>query len=186
MRRTVSSVPAGTVIAVGKTRSKAARKTYVMPSSQGDNGSRFHFSCRFRAVIIGGVSRWPFALLIAIVLLAGCNDSMHSKEKVQAAIIERLKSKTGLNVNDLDVNTTAVTFDKNMAYATVAIHPKGDATVSHGMSMKYTLENRDGKWTVAKLDSPMPGAPMASHQGSADSLPPGHPSVQPGANQPSR
>ncbi len=106
---------------------------------------------------------------------------MKSKEKVQAAIVERLQSKTGLNVNDLDVNTTAVTFDKNMAYATVAIHPKGDSTVNHGMTMKYTLEGRDGKWVVVKLNSPgggpiSGGMPMG-HDSVGGSLPPGHPSV---------
>ena len=117
---------------------------------------------------------------------------MKSKEKVQAAIVERLQSKTGLNVNELDVNTTAVTFDKNMAYATVAIHPKGDSTVSHGMAMKYTLEDREGKWVVVKLNSPggtpglgsSPGGSMMGHDpaGPGDPLPPGHPSVSPGTS----
>ena len=111
---------------------------------------------------------------------------MKSKEKVQAAIVERLQSKTGLNVNDLDVNTTAVTFDKNLAYATVAIHPKGDSTVSHGMAMKYTLEARDGKWVVVKLNSPaggsaVSGMPMGNDV-SGQALPPGHPSVAPGSS----
>lgn len=115
---------------------------------------------------------------------------MKSKEKVQAAIVERLQSKTGLNVNDLDVNTTAVSFDKNMAYATVAIHPKGDSQVSHGMAMKYTLEDRDGKWVVVKLSSPgggstgtVPGSSPMGHGAGDDQLPPGHPSVAPGGSE---
>ena len=131
------------------------------------------------------MSRAPAAFVLSAALLASCGNGMKSKEKVEAAIIERLQSKTGLNVSDLDVNTTAVTFDKNMAYATVAIHPKGDTTVSHGMAMKYTLEDRDGKWIVVKLNSPggTPGlgSPM-EHGSSGDPLPPGHPSVAPGSS----
>lgn len=103
---------------------------------------------------------------------------MRSKEKVQAAIVDRLQSKTGLNVNELDINTTDVSFDKNTAVATVAIHPKGDASVSHGMTMKYTLEDHDGKWVVVKMNSPS-GA-MGHESSSGDALPPGHPSVAPG------
>ncbi len=125
--------------------------------------------------------RAPLALLVSITFFVSCGDNINSKEKVQAAILERLKTKsTGLDVNDLDVNTTNVTFDKNMAYATVAIHPKGDTAVGHGMTMKYTLENRDGKWAVVKLDSPVAN-PMAQAPGGADPLPPGHPSVASGA-----
>ena len=127
------------------------------------------------------VLRAPLALLISVTFLLSCGENINSKEKVQAAILERLKTKsTGLDVNDLDVNTTAVTFDKNMAYATVAIHPKGDTAVGHGMTVKYTLENHDGKWAGVKLDSPVAN-PMAQSQGGTDTLPPGHPSVAPGA-----
>ena len=123
--------------------------------------------------------RAPLALLVSLAFLVSCTGNINTKENVQAAILDRLKTKsTGLDVNELDVNTTAVTFDKNMAYATVAIHPKGDTAVSHGMTVKYTLEKRDGKWAVVKLDSPVAN-PMAAH-GSTDTLPPGHPSVAPG------
>ena len=98
---------------------------------------------------------------------------MKSKEKVQAAILEHVGNKTGLDLNSLDVTTTSVSFDKNMAYATVAFHPKGDTAVSHGMAMKYTLENRGGKWVVVGVSNPQGGVMGQSSGGSQ--LPPGHP-----------
>ena len=108
---------------------------------------------------------------------------MKSKEKVQAAVMERLETKTGLNMKELDVTTTSVSFDKNLAYATVAIHPKGDATVSHGMSMKYTLQDRDGKWVVLNPGGARAGVGMPA-SASPGALPNGHPSVDPSMNLP--
>jgi hypothetical protein len=99
---------------------------------------------------------------------------MKSKEKVQAAILQRIQSRTGLDVNALDVTTTAVSFDKNKAYATVAFHPKGDTTVSHGMVMRYTLENQGGKWAVVGVGNPQGGGVMGQSPGGSQ-LPPGHP-----------
>jgi hypothetical protein len=102
---------------------------------------------------------------------------MRSKDKIQAAIVNRLQTRSGLDMKSLDVTTTAVSFDKNMAYATVAFHPKGDASVNSGMVMKYTLEQRDGKWVVIKVGDSS-GHSLAGHAGAqGDQLPPGHPSL---------
>jgi hypothetical protein len=116
------------------------------------------------------------AFPLAVVLLTGCGNDMKSKERVQAAILERIQSRTGLDLKSLDVSTTAVSFDKNMAYATVAFHPKGDTTVSHGMAMKYTLEDRGGKWVVVGVSNPQGGGMMGQSPGGSQ-LPPGHPSL---------
>ncbi len=102
---------------------------------------------------------------------------MKSKEKVQAAIMDRIQSKTGLDLKGLDVTTTSVSFEKNMAYATVAFHPKGDSSVSHGMEMKYTLEQHDGQWQVVKVSDPH-GNPAGAPSSMGGQLPPGHPSVE--------
>jgi hypothetical protein len=99
---------------------------------------------------------------------------MQSKEKVQEAIMKRLETHSGLDLKRLDVTTTSVTFDKNMAYATVAFHQKGDTSVNSGMVMKYTLEDRDGNWTVVKVGNMQENAP---HGDSMGALPPGHPKV---------
>ncbi len=96
--------------------------------------------------------------------------------------MERLRTSTGLNVNSLDVHTTSVAFKNNKAYATVAFHPKGDPSVTSGMTMKYTLELRDGKWVVVNVaDSEGHGMPGHGAAG-AENLPPGHPAVEPGSD----
>ncbi|HEX4170734.1 MAG TPA: hypothetical protein VHZ55_35185 [Bryobacteraceae bacterium] len=124
--------------------------------------------------------RLAAALLLFTGFLASCRNDLQSKEKVQAAILARLQKSTGLDLNSLDVNTTSVSFDRNLAYATVAFHPKGDPSVNSGMVMKYTLEQRDGQWAVVKVgDSQghgLQGPGMTGHGGAgADQLPPGHP-----------
>jgi hypothetical protein len=109
---------------------------------------------------------------------------MKTKEKVQAAILDRLQSHSGLDLKNMDVTTTNLSFEKNLAYATVAFHTKGDPAISGGMTMKYTLEARDGKWVVIKVgDSSGHPAANALPDGSGSStLPPGHPSLTQGAS----
>lgn len=117
------------------------------------------------------------AVVLAAVFLASCGNSLRNKEKVQQAIINRLQTRSGLDLKALDITTTDVSFDKNMAYATVAFHPKDNPSVDSGMTMKYTLEARDGKWVVVNVgDSQghgMTGQPPAS----GAPLPPGHPPI---------
>ncbi|MBV8866843.1 MAG: hypothetical protein JO210_15720, partial [Acidobacteriaceae bacterium] len=94
------------------------------------------------------VLRIPAVLLLAIVVLAACRNGLKTRDKVQEAIIHRLQSSSGLDLKSLDVTTTSVAFDKNFAIATVSFHPKSDPTINNAMTMKYTLEDRDGKWVV--------------------------------------
>jgi hypothetical protein len=117
---------------------------------------------------------------------------MQSKDKVQEAIVNRLQTKSGLDLKSLDVTTTSVSFDKNLAYATVAFHPKNDPAINSGMVMKYTLEQRDGKWVVLSVgDSQgrnLPGHSLQGHDlsnhGSARAdLPPGHPALPGGGEK---
>ena len=90
--------------------------------------------------------------------------------------MSRLQARSGLDLNSLDITTTSVSFDKNMAYADVAFHPKGDSAVNSGMVMKYTLEARDGKWVVIKVASSQGHGAMGD-PGAAGQLPPGHPAI---------
>jgi hypothetical protein len=132
------------------------------------------------------VFRVSLALLAAVVFLTACRDELKTKEKVQEAVVERLQAHSGLDLRELDVTTTDVNFDKNKATATVAFHPKGDSSVNGGMTMKYTLEERDGKWVVTGVNNaqgsafgahpPMPaGSGFGAADGSPEALPPGHP-----------
>lgn len=123
---------------------------------------------------VSGVSA---ALLIATVGLASCGNSIRNKEKVQEAIFNRLQTRSGLDLNSLDITTTSVSFDKNMAHATIAFHPKGDPNLNSGMVMNYTLEARDGKWVVVNVGDSQ-GHGMMGHPSARDAqLPPGHPPV---------
>ncbi len=126
--------------------------------------------------------------VIVILVLAGCGNNIKTKEKVQEAIVHRLQTSSGLDMNSLDVTTTNVTFDKNTAYATVAFHPKNDPRVDSAMVMKYTLEDRDGKWVVVSVADSQ-GHGMAGHGAASGSqLPPGHPPLNglPDAESPHR
>ncbi len=96
---------------------------------------------------------------------------------MQAAILARLQKSSGLDLNSLDVNTTSVRFDKNLAYATVAFHPKNDPSLNSGMVMKYTLEQRNGKWAVVSVGDSQGHGLMGHGAAGADQLPAGHPPV---------
>ena len=111
------------------------------------------------------------------LLLTACRDHLKNRDNVRQAILSRLQDHSGLDLKNLDVNITALTFDKNTANATVFFHPKNDSKLDGGMTMKYTLTERDGKWVVASVaDSQGHGMPGASPAGSTD-LPPGHPAL---------
>lgn len=119
------------------------------------------------------------AAILLVLLLSACSSSLKSKDKVQQAILDRLSAHSGLDMKAIDMTMTSVSFKNNMAYATVAFHPKGDTNVNSGMLMKYTLEARDGKWVVVNVaDSQghgLAGHPAAGAGG--DQLPPGHPLI---------
>lgn len=123
------------------------------------------------------------AVVVVAALLSGCSNRIKTKEKVQEAIIQRLQTRSGLDVNSLDINTTSVTFDKNMAYATVAFHPKGDTSLNSGMTMKYTLEATGDKWTIVNVGDSQGHHGMQGDASGAN-LPPGHPPVDGAMNSP--
>lgn len=117
------------------------------------------------------------AIPLVTLLLAGCGDNVRTKEKVQQAILERLQTRSGLDLNAMDFTTTSVTFDKNLAYATVAFHPKNDGNLDSGMIMKYTLEDRNGKWVVIQVGDSAGHRTEDQAPGNAAQLPPGHPPI---------
>ena len=125
------------------------------------------------------VSRVRAAVLFASILaLAACRNEQQEREQVREAILARLQNSAGLDLRTLDVNTTSVTFNKNLAYATVAFHPKDDSRIGNGMTMKYTLEQRNGKWSVVGVaDSQGHGLAGHSRADGGSQLPPGHPSI---------
>ncbi len=135
------------------------------------------------------VFRLLCVILAAFVVLTACRDDLKTKEKVQQAVVDRLQEHSGLDLKALDVSTTDVKFDQNKAVATVAFHPKGDTSINSGMTMKYNLEERDGKWVVTGVNNAQ-GTPLGTHPPVGQSpmgqspagqpegqLPPGHPAL---------
>jgi hypothetical protein len=148
------------------------------------------------------VTRTP--LLVAALLLAGCSKNIDTTDAVRLGVVDYLNAlKIGLDVNNMQVDVTAVSFEKDHAHATVTITPK--STGQGGMQLAYDLDRKGDKWVVhgnAMSAGSAHGAQDSSGatQGGATSapglpppngatLPPGHPAVatpngtQPGASQ---
>lgn len=124
------------------------------------------------------MSRGLPALLLVAVLFSACGGKgMQSREKIQQAIVTRLASNSGIDLSALDVTTTSVSFHNNMAYATVAFHPKNDTNVASNMLMKYTLQAENGKWVVVKAEHAQGELTPGAANATGEQLPPGHPPV---------
>jgi hypothetical protein len=127
-------------------------------------------------------------LVLVSCALSGCNSASQSKEAIRAGIIEYVATK--VNVGAMDVDVTSIDFKGNEADATVAFRAKG-ADPASGLQMRYTLEQKAGKWVVkdkaqaggAPHGAPMnPGSEPAGPHGNsgAGELPPGHPPLDSG------
>ena len=129
-----------------------------------------------------------WAGIFTLTVMIACGSNIRSKERVQEAIVERLKTRSGLDMNQLDVTATNVSFDRNTAHATVVFHPKNDSRVNSGMAMNYTLEDREGKWVVTGVGDSQGRGMFRSTDPSRRALPPGHPPVPggPGESRPAR
>ena len=127
-------------------------------------------------------------LAITVLLscvLTGCNRASESKEAIRESVINYVSGK--VNVGSMDVDVVSIAFKGNEADATVSFRAKG-ADPSSGLQMRYTLEQKSGKWVVkekAQEGGAPHGAPVnpggASPHGEAGgALPPGHPPLDPG------
>ena len=85
-------------------------------------------------------------MALAALVLAACAKNIDNREAVQAGIIRDV-AKRGVNVEQMDVNVTSVSFRGNEADAMVSFVPKGGAPNS-GVSMKYTLERVKDEWAI--------------------------------------
>lgn len=111
-------------------------------------------------------------------LLAGCGGNVHSNEAIRQAVIDHLAARKNLDLDlkAMDVQVTSVSIRENEADATVAFSPKGGGAAG-GMSMRYTLELKNGKWAVKnKAETGSPHGAGGAPQGGQ--LPAGHPPVQ--------
>jgi hypothetical protein len=132
-----------------------------------------------------------FVLTAAALFLAGCAKDIQNKQALKDGVVEYLNARlpeTGLDVRLMDVDVSAMTFERDQARATVVFRPKSSPE-SQPMTMNYSFDRKGDKWVVhGRQDSganphgagglPAPGA--AANPGA---LPPGHPPTS-GAPQP--
>jgi hypothetical protein len=131
----------------------------------------------------------PLATLVFVsCALIGCNRASQSPEAIRAGVIDYVATK--VNIGAMDVDVTSISFKGKEADATVSFRAKG-ADPASGLQMRYTLEQKAGKWVVKDKaqagGSPHgaamnPSAPPAGPHGNpgAGQLPPGHPPLDPG------
>ena len=116
------------------------------------------------------------ALFVAVLILAACSKDIQNTEAVRQGVVDYLQQRTpetGLDVNSLVVTVSSVSFEQDVARATVAFSPKS-APGATGMSMNYVLDRKGDKWVVNGRQVNPGGAHGAGE------LPPAHPGTGPG------
>ena len=82
-------------------------------------------------------------------LLAACaQKNIENKDAIRQAVVEYLSARqaqTGLDMSTMDVNVTAMTFERDTARATVEFRVKNS---EGGMQLNYTLDRKGDKWVV--------------------------------------
>ena len=121
--------------------------------------------------------------MVAAALVAiSCSKDIQNSEAVKQGVMDYLRanqSKTGLNIEAMQVEVRQVSFQKEEARAGVMITPKG--IPGGGMQMNYVLSRNGNKWVVKGRQEN-----GANPHGGADTqqqMPPNHPSVPSGAPQ---
>jgi hypothetical protein len=137
-----------------------------------------------RACIIDEVKRIALAAaLIFTLLLAACaRKNIENKDAIRQAVIEYLNSRqaqTGLDMSTMDVNVSAMAFERDTARATVDFRIKNSEA---GMQLNYTLDRKGDKWVVQPKAENGGGhgvvlPPDGSGSPAPGQLPPGHPSI---------
>jgi hypothetical protein len=128
-------------------------------------------------------------LAAVICILTGCNKASQSQEAIRQGVIDYVAAK--VNVGAMDVIVTSVDFKGAEAEATVEFKAKG-ASSSSGLQMRYTMEQKAGKWVV-KDKAQAGGSPHGAGAGqganphggagAGGELPAGHPPLEGGARQ---
>ncbi len=85
--------------------------------------------------------------VLAAILLVGCQRGIQSEAAVRQGVIDYLSQRSDLNVSQLDVDVSSISFRQNEADATVSIKPKG-AAAQQGMQIRYTLVRSGNRWAV--------------------------------------
>ena len=115
-----------------------------------------------------------------LVLAACARKNIENKEAIRQAVVDYLNSRqtqTGLDMSNMDVNVTAMTFERDTARATVDFRVKNSDA---GMQMNYTLDRKGDKWVVQARPESGQGHGVVTpgnETAPGKELPPGHPAV---------
>jgi hypothetical protein len=115
-------------------------------------------------------------LALLCCALSGCNRASQNKEAIRQSVVDYVAGK--VNVGAMDVDVTSVNFKGEEAEATVAFRAKGSPAGS-GLEMRYTLEQKSGKWVV-KDKAEASGNPHGAPPAGMGAPPPGHPPMDEG------
>lgn len=115
----------------------------------------------------------------AFLLIAACGKNIQTAEAVRDGILEYLKSRSDIDLKNMTIDVSSVSFRQGEADATVTFRAAGIADPSGTMAIRYTLEAKDGKWVVKGKGSTSSGDPHGA-QAPSGAMPPGHPAT-PGA-----
>ena len=134
-----------------------------------------------RTCIIGGVKRFELAalLMVALLLAACARKNIENKDAIRQAVVEYLSSRqaqTGLDMSTMEIDVTAMAFERDTARATVAFRIKNSDA---GMQLNYALDRKGDKWVVqARQDTGQGhGVVLPGNDKAPAELPPGHPSI---------
>ncbi len=100
------------------------------------------------------------------VTLISCGGRMQTREAVERGVLKGVAAR-GINANSMDVSVTSVKFHGKQADAVVSFAPKG-GRLSDGLTMRYTLDQRDGEWVITGRS----GMNMQQHAGGMQTAPP--------------
>ncbi len=116
----------------------------------------------------------PWALA-ALALLSSCGENIQTTEAVREGVLAHLKTRSDIDLTNMTVDVSSVSFRKDEADATVTFRASGAQDAAGTMAIQYTLEAKDGKWAVKARKSGGAGDP---HGAPPPGLPPGHPPAE--------
>jgi hypothetical protein len=110
---------------------------------------------------------------------------MQTREAVERGLLKGLPAR-GINASSMDISVTSVKFEGKRAIAVVSFAPKG-GKISDGLTLPYTLEQRDGEWAITGHPGmnvkqhaggmQVPPSMMDQNAGADRPLPAGHPPI---------
>jgi hypothetical protein len=95
----------------------------------------------------------------ALLLAASCGKNIQTSEAVRDGVLEYLKTRSDIDLKNMTIDVSSVSFRQGEADATVTFRAAGISDPSGTMAIRYTLEEKGGKWVVKGKGSTGSGDP---------------------------